>query len=115
MSIEVTQDTSDGYHTFAELYHYRMLYNALLFNEWARAGLYDVHKAVRHADGGVIFGGRWFVVYAQLPTGQISNHYEIAADWYKFRVPIRNTGAEWDGHTSQQAAERLAAMLTEES
>jgi hypothetical protein len=115
MAIVVDENTSDGYHTFAELYHYRMLYNALLFNEWAAAGKYDVHKSVRHADGSVIFGGRWFVVYAQLPTGQIGNHYEIAADWYKFRVPICNTGAEWDGHTPQQAAERLAAMLAEES
>src|SRR5690606_12891515 len=75
-------ETSDGYHTFAELYHYRMLYNAALFNEWAAAGLYDVHKSVRHSDGSTCFGGRWFVVYAQLPTGQISNHYEIATDWY---------------------------------
>lgn len=107
----VTPETSDGYHTFAELYHYRMLYNAALFNEWAAAGLYDVHKSVRHSDGSACFDGRWFVVYAQLPTGQISNHYEIATDWYKFRVPIRNTGAEWDGHTPQQAAERLAAFL----
>ncbi|MBF6515557.1 hypothetical protein IU421_14890 [Nocardia cyriacigeorgica] len=111
----VTPETSDGFHTFAELYHYRMLYNAALFNEWAAAGLYDVHKSVRHSDGSACFDGKWFVVYAQLPTGQISNHYEIATDWYKFRVPIRNTGAEWDGHTPQQAAERLAAFLALEA
>lgn len=110
----ITSETSDGYHTFAELYHYRMLYNAALFNEWAAQGLYDVHKSVRHSDGEVCFDGRWFVVYAQLPTGQISNHYEIGADsvnWYKFQVPIRDTGAEWDGHTPREAAERLATLL----
>ncbi|MEV0031419.1 hypothetical protein [Nocardia sp. NPDC050793] len=105
--------TSDGYHTFAELYRYRMLYNAALFNEWARAGLYDVHKSVRHSDGEACFDGRWFVVVAQLPTGQISNHYLIADDWYKFQIPIRQTAAEYDGHTSQEAAERLARMLTD--
>ena len=109
-SCEVGPDTSDGYHTFAELYRYRMLYNAALFNEWAAQGRYDVHKSVRHSDGSVCFDGRWFVVYAQLPTGQISNHYEID-DWYKFDIPIRNCGAEWDGHTPQEAADRLARLL----
>ncbi|WP_405137549.1 hypothetical protein [Nocardia sp. NBC_01388] len=114
MTQEIGPDTSDGYHTFAELYHYRMLYNALLFNEWAAAGKFDVHKSVRHSDGSVCFDGRWFVVVAQLPTGQITNHYLIgdnSVDWYKFRIPIRNAAAEWDGHTPQEAAERMAAWL----
>lgn len=44
------ENTSDGVHTFAELYHYRMLYNALVFNEWARGDRYDVHKSIRHSD-----------------------------------------------------------------
>lgn len=104
-------DTSDGYHTFAELYRYRAVYNALLFNEWARQGMYDVHKSVRHSDGSVCFDGRWFVVYATLPTGQISNHYLIADDWYRFHVPIRNTAAEWDGHTAQDAMARMEQFL----
>ncbi len=104
-------DTSDGYHTFAELYHYRMLYNALLFNEWARQGMYGVHKSLRHSDGELCFGGGWFVVSAQLPTGQVTNHYLIADDWYRFQVPIRNTAAEWDGHTPQDAAHRMEAFL----
>lgn len=106
----VTPETSDGYHTFAELYHYRMLYNAALFNEWAAANRYTVHKSIRHADGELCFGGAWFVVYAQLPTGQISNHYEMT-DWDRFRVPERERAAEWDGHTPEQVAERLAAFL----
>ncbi|MBF6416928.1 WDGH domain-containing protein [Nocardia cyriacigeorgica] len=106
----VTPETSDGYHTFAELYHYRMLYNAALFNEWAAANRYAVHKSIRHADGELCFGGGWFVVYAQLPTGQISNHYEMT-QWDRFRIPERDRADEWDGHTPQQVAERLAAFL----
>ena len=74
----VTGETSDGYHTFNELYEFRKLYNAALFNEWASQGKYDVHKSKFHADGGKCFGGGWFIVMAQLPTGQISNHYEIS-------------------------------------
>lgn len=107
---KITSETSDGHHTFAELYRYRMLYNAGLFNEWARRNRYDVHKSWRHADGEECFGGGWFVVYATLPGGQISNHYE-AADWDLFSIPERETAAEWDGHTPEQAAERLAALL----
>lgn len=107
---KITPETSDGYHTFAELYHYRMLYNAALFNEWAAAGRYDVHKSLRHSDGELCFGGGWFVVCAQLPSGQISNHYEVA-DWELFRIPARETPAEWDGHTPEEVATRLAFML----
>ncbi|MFE5290199.1 hypothetical protein ACFRAQ_35050 [Nocardia sp. NPDC056611] len=108
----MTGSLSDGYHTFDELYEYRMLYNALLFNEWAAQGKYDVHKSVRHSDGSVCFDGGWFVVVAQLPTGQVSNHYPIP-DWYKFRVPIRSTAAEWDGHSPADVAERMRRHLEE--
>lgn len=66
-------EVSDGFHTFDELYHYRMLYNAAFFN--SLEGKYDVHKSYRHADGELCFGGGWFIVMANLPTGQVSNHY----------------------------------------
>lgn len=113
---------SDGYHTFGELYEFRKVYNALLFNEWAsHAGYtsswleitppkYDVHKSWRHNDGELCFGGGWFVVVAVLPTGQISNHYE-AKDWDLFRVPETPTAKyEWDGHTSEDVLKRLMAL-----
>ena len=29
-------EVSDGYHTMDELYEFRKVYNAALFNEWAR-------------------------------------------------------------------------------
>lgn len=35
-------EVSDNYHTFNELYEFRKVYNAVLFNEWSRQGLYDV-------------------------------------------------------------------------
>lgn len=106
----VGPETSDGHHTFAELYRYRMLYNAALFNEWRKWGVYDVHKSTRHHDGEECFGGGWFIVVAQLPTGQISNHYPIA-DWYRFRIPERPLAAVWDGHTPEVAAARLEAFI----
>lgn len=106
-------DVSDGYHTFDELYESRLLYNAALFNAWgtnSKGALYDVHKSWKHSDGELAFGGGWFVVVAQLPTGQITNHYE-AKDWELFQIPARDRAAEWDGHTAQDVATRLRAYL----
>lgn len=103
-------DISDGYHTFNELYYYRMLYNAAFFNllpkEW-------VHKSKRHHTGEECFGGGWFIVMANLPTGQISNHYELK-DWDLFQIPEKEFADEWDGHTPQEAAERLHRYLQQE-
>jgi len=63
-----------------ELYAFRKLYNALLFNEWVRQGLFQVHKSKKHSDGTKCFGGDMFIVAALLPTGQISQHYYVE-DW----------------------------------
>lgn len=95
---------SDGFHTFDELYHYRMLYNAAFFN--SLEGKYEVHKSYRHADGELCFGGGWFIVMANLPTGQVSNHYR-AEEWNLFDVPERWKADEWDGYTPVEAANRL--------
>ena len=102
---------SDGYHTFNELYEYRLLYNASMFNELAKQGLYDVHKSKRHSDGEECFGGGWFIVQAQLPTGQISNHYEMK-DWDLFQIPEKEKANPYDGHTPQDVAKRLRDFLT---
>ena len=100
-------EISDGYHTFNELYYYRMLYNAAFFNmlpkEW-------VHKSKKHNDGEECFGGGWFIVMANLPTGQISNHYELK-DWDLFQIPEKEVADKWDGHTPQEAADRLHKFL----
>lgn len=101
--------TSDGYHTFAELYQYRMLYNAWAIRAWLQAG-YTVVKSDRHSDGELCFGGKNFVVHAELPTGQVSNHY---ADeyWDLFDCPTVEKEPEYDGHTPQSAAVRIEQAL----
>lgn len=124
---------SDGYHTFNELYEFRKVYNAVLFNEWAKQPMYnefnpdlsikemfedksyipmyDVHKSVRHHDGSIIFGGDWFIVSAMLPSGLISNHYHLK-DWDLFQVPeVEKAKYEFDGHTGANVLERLKLIL----
>jgi len=110
---KVTGDTSDGYHTFNELYDYRRVYNAALFNEWASQGKYDVHKSWKHSDGKDCFGGGWFIVVAELPTGQVSNHYE-AQYWDSFVIPSKDTANEYDGHTPKQALSRIAELKAQQ-
>jgi len=113
MADEINGETSDGYHTFNELYRFRLLYNAALFNAWVFAPdvlRFDVHKSWRHYDGEECFGGGWFIVMATLPTGQISNHYE-AKDWDLFQIPERERADEWDGHTASDVERRLTSFL----
>ena len=114
-------ELSDGHHTFNELYNFRKVYNAALFNEWAEnletssdfgqalfnVPKYNVHKSWRHSDGELCFGGGWFIVSAMLPTGLISNHYK-AEDWDLFKIPeVDKALFEFDGHTGNDVLERI--------
>lgn len=102
-------EASDGYHTHNELYEYRMLYNAHAAKGWFRAGI-PVVKSWRHSDGELCFGGGWFVVSAQLPTGQVTNHYE-AKDWELFQIPEVELPPAYDGHSPADVAKRLREDL----
>ena len=115
---------SDGYHTFDELYEFRKLYNAALFNEWGKQPVginengsikpkFDVHKSWKHYDGELCFGGGWFIVVAILPTGQITNHYK-AEDWDLFKIlETEKAKYEFDNHTPQDVLQRLKNLINE--
>lgn len=118
-TLEITENTSDGFHTFKELYEYRLLYNAAFFNNLKLASQAEgsrpvywmnVHKSKRHSDGEECFGGGWFIVMANLPTGQISNHYELK-DWDLFDIPAYETAEAWDGHSPADVADRMRRYL----
>jgi len=107
--VAIDGNTSDGYHTFNELYEFRKAYNIALFNEWSASGKCSVHKSWRHHDGELCFGGGWFIVVAVLPNGQISNHYE-AKDWGLFQIKETEKALfEFDGHTGQDVINRLSS------
>lgn len=108
--VKVTEDTSDGYHTFKELYRYRMLYNALAFRALVSEPSAHPHKSRLHSDGTEPFGGGWFIVVAYLHGKQISNHYELA-DWDLFDIEERPMADEYDGHTPEDVSERIEAYL----
>lgn len=107
---------SDGYHTFNELYRYRMLLQAGWFNQlYADYSNHDqgcvVVKSWRHSDGEFCFGKEnYFVVVAEFPTGQVSNHYK-GEYWDLFKVLEVDRAPEWDGHSASDAADRMEAYI----
>lgn len=115
MKLEITVDpswkiqASDWYHTFDELYEFRKLYNACLFNERIKQSLYDVHKSKKHSNWEDCFWWWWFIVVATTPYGDISNHYELK-DWDLFYCEEREKAKEWDWHTSKDVTYRLYAL-----
>lgn len=94
-----------------ELYDFRMIYNALLFNEWFKNGKFTVYKSKKHHDGELCFDGEWFVVVAILPTGQITNHYHVDY-WDLFKIPsYEYVIHEFDGHTPEDVLDRMCDLI----
>jgi hypothetical protein len=100
----ITGGTSDGYHTFDELYHHR----AVLFSVIVSQNLSKSWKSRLHADG-TMFGDNWFIVGIDTPLGQATYHYEME-EWDNFICPELPNAPEWDGHTPDQAIERIASL-----
>jgi hypothetical protein len=111
----IDENTSDGFHTFKELYEMRLLLTASLFNEWADDPLNNspwVLKSRLHSDGSIPFNDpNWFIVVAETREGQISFHYEVK-DWGLFhKVPEVTLPPKYDGHTTSDVADRLRKLL----
>ncbi|MBQ2653064.1 MAG: hypothetical protein IJF83_05870 [Methanobrevibacter sp.] len=94
-----------------ELYEFRMLYNAIAFNELHKHKEIEVYKSKRHNNGELCFDGEWFIVVAILPTGQITNHYHID-NWDLFKIPSKaKMEHKFDEHTPQDVIQRIKDYL----
>lgn len=100
----ITGETSDGYHTFNELYHHR----AVLFSVIVKAFPERAWKARKHHDGTMYDG--MFIVGIETPEGQATYHYDIEPYWDMFNCPEREFAPKWDGHTAAQAIERIGKL-----
>ena len=98
----ITGETSDGYHTFNELYHHR----AVLFSVIVKAFHDKAWKARQHHDGTMYDG--MFIVGIDTPYGQASYHYDIDPYWDMFECRELERAPEWDGHTL--AIERIGKL-----
>lgn len=98
-------NTSDGYHTFNELYHHRaVLFSVIVKNFATRAW-----KSKLHADGTMYEG--MFIVGIETPDGQATYHYDVEPYWHLFRCKEVERAPEWDGHTPDQAIERIGKLV----
>lgn len=98
-------NTSDGYHTFNELYHHRaVLFSVIVGNFATRAW-----KSKLHADGTMYEG--MFIVGIETPDGQATYHYDVEPYWNLFRCKEVDRAPEWDGHTPEQAIERIGKLV----
>jgi len=101
---EINGDTSDGHHTFNELYHHR----AVLFSVIVRDHKELAWKASKHHDGTMYDG--MFIVGIETPKGQATYHYDLDPYWEMFDCEEREFAPEWDGHTPDDAIARIAEM-----
>ncbi len=104
LGAEINGDTSDGYHTFNELYHHR----AVLFSVIVRDHRELAWKAKKHHDGTMYDG--MFIVGVDTPQGQATYHYDIDPYWDMFDCRELESAPEWDGHTPDEAIERIATL-----
>ncbi|MCA9367622.1 hypothetical protein KC887_05190 [Candidatus Kaiserbacteria bacterium] len=99
-------EVSDGHHTFDELYKYRMVFHMEACRLWLSEGL-TVVRSKYHSNGELCFGGAYFIVVAELPTGQVSNHYKVKYEPYFDFIPGTYLPPTYDGHTPKQALHRM--------
>lgn len=95
-----TNDVSDGYHTFGELYQHRTMLWILIVKYHVNSGgrAYKFH----HYDG-------WFVLGIETADGQISYHVP-ESQWGLCDFVTERT-VEFDGHTSDDVLHRLRERI----
>lgn len=98
---EVNGDTSDGYHTFNELYYHRTALFACLVALQPRQMAF---KSWKHSDGTMYEG--MFIAGIYTSGGWCTYHCE-AKWWPLFDCYEREFAPEWDGHTPSDAIHRL--------
>lgn len=112
---KIDGNTSDGYHTFNELYEHRItlfiaLCNKMTFLIHSMDGR-GVWRSKKHSDGELAFGGDWFVLGINKEKGkQITYHLPIEKwDDTQFAETLE-TAPEYDGHTPDDVLERLKTI-----
>lgn len=91
VELSVSGDTSDGYHTFDELYHHRMMLFAVICNTYKE----NSWKSKLHADGTMF--NDYFIVGVTTDKGDYTYHYHLD-NWDYFNVKEIPNSPKWDGH-----------------
>ena len=105
----VSGSTSDGYHTFDELYHHRTILFASLVNLVTDINPKLTWKSWKHEDGTMYDG--MFIAGLITQEGQVTYHCE-SIYWDMFLCDEIPNSLKWDGHTPQIAVNRLQNQFT---
>ena len=101
MSTTITGATSDGYHSFDELYDHRMSLTSALTQHVG--GI----KSKLHSDGDMFKD--YFIIVFQLNGNQCSYHYHMD-NWDCFdHLREVERAPEWNGHTANDVAQYAKA------
>ena len=101
--MEINGQTSDGYHTFDELYYHRMVLFSVICNQNKE----NAWKSKLHDDGTMY--DNYFIVGVHTPEGDYTYHYHMD-HWDMFDVKIYEYAPEWDGHEPKDIT-RLLSLL----
>lgn len=116
--VQKTDDVSDGYHTFGELYDHRItLFIALCHTYWAmtktlnmlnRTNNYCAWRSkAHHPEDSAMYDG-WFILGMNVDPGrQITYHLPLSR-WEETNfAETLDHAPKWDGHTPADVLERL--------
>jgi len=103
-----TDDISDGYHTFGELYNHQIALYMLLARNMAVKN--PVWKSKLHSDGSSIDG--WFVLGIFKSKGKQITYHLPMSEWDKcYFAEELEKAPEFDGHTSGDVLVRLNDLI----
>jgi hypothetical protein len=102
--VENKGQISDGYHTFDELYHHRMMLFAVICQKYRDKSW----RSLKHSDGTMY--DDYFIVGVTTPDGDYTYHYHIDNWDYFWGVKQLEFAPEWDGHKPSDI-ERLLDLL----
>ena len=101
----MTDQISDGHHTFGELYDHRRALTAAL----VRTGKFRCWRSkAHHPEDSPMFEGGYFILGIQLPTGTITYHYKLEHwDDFHWGTDDLDYAPKWDGAPPSATVERL--------
>jgi hypothetical protein len=111
--IDSADMVSDGYHTFKDLYHHRMVLFVSICNIFSSTHWNDniAWKSLRHSNGDLV-GDDMFIIGIQTPYGQATYHCDLEPYWDMAMIPELDRAPEYDGHTPEEALDRIYKFLT---
>lgn len=98
--MSIDGNTSDGYHTFNELYDHRIALFCALMRSHKDISWWSEY----HNDGTLIEG--WIIAGMHLPTGDITYHIPSTTHIH-VEIKHLDKAPAWDGHTPSDVVDRL--------